>query len=117
MVEAEGGCWGTSARPKVFKKANCIFTGACSNQAFVYTQGIYSSVSNEDFVRGSVTKFYESYNQKELLAFFEIEKLLHRLLSCISTRCYIDIALLILTSTPCRSRGTMPPANTPELIS
>jgi len=72
VVEAEGGCRGTSSRPKVFNKANCIFTGACSNQAFVYTPGMYS-VSNEDFVRGSVTNFYESYNQKELSAFFEAD--------------------------------------------
>jgi hypothetical protein len=72
VVEAEGGCRGTSSRPKVFNKANWIFSGACSNQAFVYTPGMYS-VSNEDFVRGSVTNFYESYNQKELSAFFEAD--------------------------------------------
>lgn len=47
------------ARSKVFE-ANCIYKGACSPRVYVYTPGIYS-ITNEDFVRGTVTHFYEMY--------------------------------------------------------
>ena len=46
---------------KVFE-ANCIYAGVCAPQLFVYTPGMYSS-SNNDFVRGTVTDFYEMFRQ------------------------------------------------------
>lgn len=49
------------AQVKVFE-ANCIYAGACAPQLFVYTPGMYSS-SNNDFVRGTVTDFYEMFRQ------------------------------------------------------
>lgn len=50
-----------AAQGKVFE-ANCIFAGVCAPQAFVYTPGMYSS-SNQDFVRGTVSSFYEMFKQ------------------------------------------------------
>ncbi len=50
-----------AAQGKVFE-GNCIFAGVCSPQAFVYTPGMYSS-SNQDFVRGTVSSFYEMFKQ------------------------------------------------------
>jgi hypothetical protein len=50
-----------SARTMVME-ANCIFAGVCAPQVFVYTPGTYSS-SNQDFVRGMVTSFYEMFRQ------------------------------------------------------
>ena len=50
-----------SARKKVFE-ANCIFAGVCAPQVFVYSPGMYSS-SNQDFVRGTVSSFYEMFKQ------------------------------------------------------
>ena len=49
------------AQVKVFE-ANCIFAGVCAPQVFVYSPGMYSS-SNKDFVRGTVTSFYEMFKQ------------------------------------------------------
>lgn len=49
------------AQQMVFN-ANCIFAGFCAPQVFVYTPGMYSSV-NQDFVRGTVTSFYEMFKQ------------------------------------------------------
>jgi hypothetical protein len=43
-------------------EANCIFAGVCAPQVFVYTPATYSS-SNQDFVRGTVTSFYEMFRQ------------------------------------------------------
>ena len=42
-------------------EGNCIMTGQCSPQLFVYNPGTYSA-TNEDFVRNTVTDFYELYN-------------------------------------------------------
>jgi hypothetical protein len=50
-----------AAQGKVFE-ANCIFTGVCAPQVFVYSPGMYSS-SNQDFVRGTVSSFYEMFKQ------------------------------------------------------
>ena len=50
-----------TAQTLVFE-GNCIFAGACSPQSFIYTPSVYSII-NEDFVRGTVTNFYENYNQ------------------------------------------------------
>ena len=50
-----------AARKKVFE-ANCIFAGVCAPQVFVYSPGMYSS-SNQDFVRGTVSSFYEMFKQ------------------------------------------------------
>lgn len=61
------------AQKKVFE-ANCIYTGSCSIQSFVYTPGMYSS-TNEDFVRGTVTNFYELYNMKPALSLAKTSKL------------------------------------------
>lgn len=55
------------AQQKVFD-GNCISTGACNPQVFVYTPSIYS-VTNEDFVRGTVSNFYEIYNRKDTTSF------------------------------------------------
>ena len=44
-------------------QANCIFAGLCAPQVFVYSPGMYSS-SNKDFVRGTVSSFYEMFKQK-----------------------------------------------------
>lgn len=52
------------AQGKVFE-ANCIFAGACAPQVFVYSPGMYSS-SNQDFVRGTVSSFYEMFKQTAL---------------------------------------------------
>ena len=49
------------AQGKVFE-ANCIFAGVCAPQVFVYSPGTYSS-SNQDFVRGTVSSFYEMFKQ------------------------------------------------------
>lgn len=51
-----------TARQRVYE-ANCIYAGACSPQLHVYTPGIYS-ITNEDFVRGTVTNFYEMYARR-----------------------------------------------------
>ena len=50
-----------AARGKVFE-ANCIFAGVCAPQVFVYSPGMYSP-SNQDFVRGTVSSFYEMFKQ------------------------------------------------------
>jgi hypothetical protein len=50
-----------AAQGKVFE-ANCIFVGACAPQLFVYTPGMYSS-SNNNFVRSTVSSFYEMFKQ------------------------------------------------------
>lgn len=50
-----------AAQGKVFE-ANCIFAGVCAPQVFVYSPGMYSS-SNQDFVRGTVSSFYEMFKQ------------------------------------------------------
>ena len=50
-----------SARRKVFE-ANCIYAGVCAPQVFVYSPGMYSS-TNQDFVRGTVSSFYEMFKQ------------------------------------------------------
>jgi hypothetical protein len=50
-----------AAQGKVFE-ANCIFAGVCAPQVFVYSPGMYSS-SNKDFVRGTVSSFYEMFKQ------------------------------------------------------
>ena len=50
-----------SARKKVYE-ANCIYAGVCAPQVFVYSPGMYSS-SNQDFVRGTVSSFYEMFKQ------------------------------------------------------
>jgi hypothetical protein len=50
-----------AARRKVFE-ANCIFAGVCVPQVFVYAPGMYSA-SNQDFVRGTVSSFYEMFKQ------------------------------------------------------
>jgi hypothetical protein len=47
---------------------NCIAAGGCHPKAFVYTPGMYSQ-SNQDFVRGSVINFYESYGLETSDAF------------------------------------------------
>lgn len=49
------------AQRKVFE-ANCIFAGLCAPQIFVYSPGMYSS-TNQDFVRGTVSSFYEMFKQ------------------------------------------------------
>jgi hypothetical protein len=49
------------------REGNCLYTGACSPQVFVYTPGMYS-VTNEDFVRGTVTNFYEMYGRADALS-------------------------------------------------
>lgn len=51
------------ARRQVFL-GNCIYARACDPQEFVYSPGIFS-VTNENFVRQTVTEFYERYNQIE----------------------------------------------------
>lgn len=56
-----------NAQQKVFD-GNCIFTGYCNPQVFVYTPSIYF-VTNEDFVRGAVSNFYEVYNRKDTTSF------------------------------------------------
>ena len=43
-------------------EGNCIFAGVCAPQVFVYSPGMYSS-SNQDFVRGTVSSFYEMFKQ------------------------------------------------------
>jgi hypothetical protein len=43
-------------------QANCIFAGLCAPQVFVYSPGMFSS-SNQDFVRGTVSSFYEMFQQ------------------------------------------------------
>jgi hypothetical protein len=50
-----------AAQGKVFE-ANCIFAGVCAPQMFVYSPGMYSS-TNQDFVRGTVSSFYEMFKQ------------------------------------------------------
>ena len=49
------------AQQKVFE-ANCIFAGLCAPQVFVYSPGMYSS-TNQDFVRVTVSSFYEMFKQ------------------------------------------------------
>ena len=50
-----------AARGKVFE-ANCIFAGVWAPQVFVYSPGMYSP-SNQDFVWGTVSSFYEMFKQ------------------------------------------------------
>lgn len=58
-----------TSREKIFQ-ANCIIKGACSPQVYTYTPGMYS-ITNQDFVRGTVENFYEMYgiNDTDLSAF------------------------------------------------
>lgn len=46
-------------------QGNCIYVGACAPQLFVYTPGMYSA-SNNDFVRGTVSDFYEMFKQQSV---------------------------------------------------
>ena len=50
------------------QEGNCIVAGGCHPKAFVYTPGMYSQ-SNQDFVRGTVINFYETYGLDTLDAF------------------------------------------------
>jgi hypothetical protein len=52
-----------SAQTMVFT-ANCIYSGDCSPRIAVYTPGMYS-ITNGDFVRGTVGNYYEVYNQQD----------------------------------------------------
>ena len=47
---------------RMVQEANCLFAGVCAPQVFVYSPGTYSS-SNQDFVRGTVSSFYEMFRQ------------------------------------------------------
>lgn len=55
-----------SAQTMVFE-ANCIYSGDCSPRIALYTPGMYS-ISNGDFVRGTVSNYYETYNQNDASA-------------------------------------------------
>jgi hypothetical protein len=45
--------------------ANCMVADGCTPGEYVYTPGMYIS-SNSDFVRGTVSNFYERYNHRLL---------------------------------------------------
>lgn len=51
---------------------NCILAGGCKPEAFVYSPGMYSQ-SNQDFVRGTVISFYETFGLENTRAFSKDE--------------------------------------------
>jgi hypothetical protein len=57
-------CVNLATARKLVQEGNCIYTGACSPQVYVYTPSMYS-ITNQDFVRGTVTAFYEMYGNTE----------------------------------------------------
>lgn len=53
-------------------EANCVYAGACSHEQHVYTPGIYS-ITDGDFVRGTVVNYYEMYDKNAGESFYQIE--------------------------------------------
>jgi hypothetical protein len=60
-------CIGLKSAQTMIFEANCIYSGDCSPRIALYTPGMYS-ISNGDFVRGTVGNYYETYNQNDATA-------------------------------------------------
>jgi hypothetical protein len=60
-------CLGLKSAQTMVFEGNCIYAGDCSPKIALYTPSIYS-ITNGDFVRGTVSNYYETYTQKDTRA-------------------------------------------------
>ena len=60
-AELENMCSVLQQAQTLVAEANCLYSGVCQQQKFVYTPSMYS-VTNREFVGTTMTSFYETYN-------------------------------------------------------